>query len=264
MLFVHGFPEGWFSWKNQLDAFKDDYDVVCFDMRGYGKSSKPKGRANYGFDFLVGDIVALVHALGYDTCVLVSHDWGAIISWMTAALHPDMVEGLVVTCVPHPVSWERNLDADQKKRSYYMGLFQAPALGELLFTEGDMQIIDNYMRPILSPEELEGWKAHMTRPGALTAGIWYYRALFDQSLGRKVSPQYQLGMERLRKGELPMPVLMMYGENDSALGLQLLKGTEDLVPNLELHVLPGSHFLQLIKPKEVTEIMRAFFGKNKI
>eukprot|EP00884_Botryococcus_braunii_P007931 jgi/Botrbrau1/17139/Bobra.0157s0036.1 len=264
MLFLHGFPEGWFSWKNQLEAFRDDYDVVSYDMRGYGKSSKPEGRDNYRMEFLVADVVAVVHALGYDTCVLVGHDWGSEIAWVTAALHPDMVEGLVITCLPHPTAFKRNTDAEQRKKSWYMRLFQAPVLGEALIKASDFKSVDDMIGPHLSPHELEGWKAHLAEPGVLTASVNYYRAMFDHGQGRAPSVQGTLGYERLGNGDLPMPVLMMYGDNDSALGLQLLKGTEEHVPNLELHVLSGTHFLHLVKPREVTETMRAFLAKNKL
>eukprot|EP00884_Botryococcus_braunii_P007926 jgi/Botrbrau1/17134/Bobra.0157s0031.1 len=264
MLFVHGFPEGWFSWKHQLQEFKDNYDVVAFDLRGYGKSSKPEGRDMYRMEILVADVVRLVYALGYKKCILVGHDWGAMISWFTAALHPQMVEALVIICQPHPVAWLRNFDDDQRTRGWYMFLFQAPALAEVMMKVVDYQIPADWLAAHLTVEEVEAYKAHISQPRTLTAAISYYPALFDQLTGRRPSPQFLEARRRLEGSQLPMPVLMLLGQHDVALGPQLVRGTEGLVHRLELHQMEGGHFLHLALPKEVNDRMRAFLQKYRL
>lgn len=105
MLFVHGFPECWYTWRFQMQHFAKNYRCVAIDQRGYGLSSKPPNVADYKIDLLSRDIAdvveqlgALHHSplylhplvsafcLGYKTCVLVGHDWGAVVSWTVAML----------------------------------------------------------------------------------------------------------------------------------------------------------------------------------
>jgi epoxide hydrolase 4 len=75
MLLVHGFPEMWHSWRHQLAAFREEYEVVALDLRGYGGSDKPEGTEAYRVDKVVDDIRDLILELGHDKCVLVGHDW---------------------------------------------------------------------------------------------------------------------------------------------------------------------------------------------
>lgn len=100
MIFVHGFPEFWYSWRHQIKEFSKDYWVVAVDMRGYNESDKPKGLNAYKIDLLADDIKALLGKLGKsyvkssfrgkltgiffigrEKFTLVAHDWGAVISW---------------------------------------------------------------------------------------------------------------------------------------------------------------------------------------
>ena len=117
MLFVHGFPEFWFSWKKQLKHFSKDYWVVAFDLRGYGDSEKPKGASNYKIDYLVSDVVGLVKALGKERCILVGHDWGGVICWNVAALSSSssVVEKLVIMNAPHPGAFQDKLRSSWKQ-----------------------------------------------------------------------------------------------------------------------------------------------------
>jgi len=81
MLFVHGFPEFWFSWRYQLREFCKDYHVVAMDMRGYSETERPPNKQDYRIDLLSQDIVELIPALGYSSCTLVAHDWGGAVAW---------------------------------------------------------------------------------------------------------------------------------------------------------------------------------------
>ncbi|XP_048055560.1 epoxide hydrolase 4 isoform X3 [Megalobrama amblycephala] len=102
MLFLHGFPEFWFSWRHQLREFKSEFRVVAVDMRGYGESDLPSSTESYRLDYLVTDIKDIVEYLGYNRCFLVGHDWGGIIAWLCAIHYPEMVTKLIVLNSPHP------------------------------------------------------------------------------------------------------------------------------------------------------------------
>jgi pimeloyl-ACP methyl ester carboxylesterase len=100
VLFCHGFPESWYSWRHQLTALADaGFRAAALDMRGYGRSGKPGEIADYRITELVADCVGAVHALGEDTAVVVGHDWGAPVAWTAAWTRPDVfraVAGLSV------------------------------------------------------------------------------------------------------------------------------------------------------------------------
>ena len=101
MLMLHGFPEFWYSWRHQIAEFVQDYQVVALDLRGYNDSDKPQGVEAYAMSELLKDVQGVITGLGYQDCILVSHDWGGAIAWNFAYTYPAMVEKLVVLNLPH-------------------------------------------------------------------------------------------------------------------------------------------------------------------
>jgi pimeloyl-ACP methyl ester carboxylesterase len=101
VLLCHGFPESWYSWRHQLDALADaGYRAVAMDMRGYGRSSKPRAREDYVLPEIVADCVGVVEALGESSAVIVGHDWGAILAWTAAWTRPDVFRAVAGLSVP--------------------------------------------------------------------------------------------------------------------------------------------------------------------
>ncbi len=101
VLFCHGFPESWYSWRHQLVALADaGYRAVALDMRGYGRSSKPAAVHDYRITELVADCVGVVEALGEHTAVIVGHDWGAPVAWTAAWTRPDVFRAVAGLSVP--------------------------------------------------------------------------------------------------------------------------------------------------------------------
>lgn len=135
VLMVHGFPESWYSWRRQLHALSAaGYRAVAMDVRGYGRSSKPYAIGEYRMLRKVADIVGVVAALGEKQAVLVGHDWGAPMVWMSALLRPDMFRGVAGLSVPYtPPGLTRPLEAFRKmagENEFYMEYFQEPGRAE--------------------------------------------------------------------------------------------------------------------------------------
>jgi epoxide hydrolase A/B len=87
VLFCHGFPESWYSWRHQLQVVADaGFRAVAMDMRGYGRTTAPEDVGAYSMSDLVGDAVGVVAALGADEAVVVGHDWGAPVAWYSALM----------------------------------------------------------------------------------------------------------------------------------------------------------------------------------
>ncbi|MBD2233208.1 alpha/beta fold hydrolase [Phormidium tenue] len=256
MLFLHGFPEFWYSWRHQLDHFAAQYTCVALDLRGYNDSDKPSGINAYRLDVLVEDVRGAIAALGYDRAVLVGHDWGGAIAWAFAYAHPELLQSLIVMNIPHPAKFAEGLRHPQQLlRSWYIGAFQLPLLPELLLQAGDYWAIEQMLRGMaidkstFSDADLQAYKTAAAKPGALTAMVNYYRALSFSG------PQWQPW------GILEVPTLLIWGEADAALGKELSVGTEDYVRHLRLRYIPQcSHWVQQEQPERVNTLMAEFLG----
>src|SRR5438105_4960895 len=102
LVLLHGFPDFWYSWRDQMPALAKHYQVVAVDLRGYNLSDKPEGVQNYTLDKLAGDVAAVVKHFKQEKAIIVGHDWGGAVAWGFAMRHPEMVERLIVLNLPHP------------------------------------------------------------------------------------------------------------------------------------------------------------------
>jgi pimeloyl-ACP methyl ester carboxylesterase len=124
----HGFPECAWFWRHQLVSLGAvGYHVLAPDQRGYGRSSAPREIPAYGIRELTGDLVGLLDATGHDQGVFVGHDWGAMVVWEVARLHPDRVAAVVGVSVPFVVWPGRPTELMKLRvgdRFFYMLYFQ--------------------------------------------------------------------------------------------------------------------------------------------
>jgi pimeloyl-ACP methyl ester carboxylesterase len=254
MVMLHGFPECWYSWRHQIPVFAQHFQVVAVDLRGYNDSDKPKEQSAYVMDEFIKDIEGLIRGLGHDKCILVGHDWGGAIAWSFAYAHPNMVERLIILNLPHLAKFSQAIfNPQQLLRSSYMFLFQLPGIPELLLQSGDYQIIPKtiqgtaFNKDAFNQADLDVYQKAAAKPGALTAMLNYYRNIFSHSFFNR------------NWGILDVPTLMIWGENDTALGKELTYGTENYVKNLEIKYIPGcGHWVQQEKPELVIQYMREF------
>ncbi len=265
ILFVHGFPEFWYEWQDQLDEFGRDYQAVALDMRGYNLSSKPTEVAAYHAKHLIEDLRCLIEYLGHKTCVLVAHDWGGAVAWTFAASHPEYVEKLVIINAPHTATFARELTHNpaQQAASQYMLLFRMDK-AERVMTE------NNYARLVamlqsagsngewLTEDDKARYLKAWSQPGAVTGGLNYYRAspLYPSSADGPGASAVQIDPRRVT---VRMPTLVIWGDADTALLPSLLDGLEQYVPDLTLKRIPdGSHWVIHEQPELVNEYIRAF------
>ena len=260
MLMLHGFPDFWYSWRHQIPEFADDYKVVALDLRGYNESDKPKKLENYKMKELVEDVKEVIQGLGYESCILVGHDWGGAIAWSFVYAYPDLVDKLIVMNVPHPAKFIEGIKTPlQILRSWYLFLFQLPWLPEMLFHWNDYQVFESVFmgtaidKTAFSPTDLEAYKDAAAKRGALTAMFNYYRNIFPDIFNYK-QPEW---------GVLDIPTLMIWAEDDIALGKELTYGTEKFVKNLQIKYIPNcSHWVQQEQPLLVNQYMREFLENN--
>ena len=153
VLLLHGFPQFWWTWRAQLTALADaGFHVVAPDLRGYGASDKPP--RGYDLPTLSADVAALVRALGEQDAVVVGHDWGGLLGWTMAALHPRSVRRLVVLSMAHPRRLRAGMtDPRQRRASAYALRFQVPRLPERMLTRADDDPVADLMQRWAGP----GW-----------------------------------------------------------------------------------------------------------
>lgn len=254
-LCLHGFPEHAFSWRAQLPLLAElGYRAWAPNLRGYGETSKPEGVAHYAMGNLLDDVAGLIDASGVQEVVLIGHDWGGVIAWEFARRKIRHLTKLVIMNAPHPTLFARGIrSAAQLRRSWYVFFFQLPWLPEWVFGRNGARAIAAAFRGMAVdksrfPEEvLAVYRRNALRPGALRAMINYYRAAF-----RKPS---RAGARDV----ISTPTLVIWGEEDAALGKELNNGLEELVSTCCLRYLPGvSHWVQQEAPEKVNAILSAW------
>jgi len=173
VLLLHGWPDTADLWRNQLPVLvAAGHRVIAPDLRGYGRSAQPQEVEAYALPKVVGDAVGLLDALGLERAAVVGHDWGAVVAWAMAGLHPARVERLAVLSVGHPAAaLPRSIE--QRQRSWYMLLFQFEGVAEELLRRDDWRLL----REFLGGEgDVGRYVEDLARPGALTAALNWYRA----------------------------------------------------------------------------------------
>ncbi|MGA2132070.1 MAG: alpha/beta hydrolase [Bryobacteraceae bacterium] len=258
ILFLHGFPEFWYEWKDLIPEFGKDHHAVAPDMRGYNLSDKPEAVEQYRVPVIVEDFQALAVKLKAHKFVLVGHDWGGVIAWAYAAAHPEMLDKLIIVNAPHPTVFARELanNPAQQKASAYFNLFNSPQ-AETFLGQNNFATLQGLMKPWASPADLQQYVANWSL--GLTGGLNYYRA------ARLHSPVDggQAGGEALpAMPPIQTPTLVIWGEKDTALLTGNLNGLEQQVTNLTVRRIPdGTHWVIHEKTAEVIRDMRQFLAQ---
>lgn len=260
-LLLHGFPESKFSWRHQMPVLAElGYTTWAPNLRGYGGTSRPRGKEHYRIEHLLDDVAGLVDAARArgitGPVTLVAHDWGGIVAWTFALRKVRPLERFIVMNLPHPALFAtRGRTWAQLKKSWYVFFFQIPWLPEKLFLARNAHAIAQAFygmavdKSRFPDEVLDHYRRNAQLPGAMTAMINYYRALMQ---GEKPT-------EWTNPPQLDTPTLMIWGEEDAALGKELTYGTEELVDDFTIRYLPQvSHWVQQEAPEAVNAMIRAW------
>jgi len=262
-LLLHGFPECWLSWRHQLPLLaKLGYRCWAPSLRGYGRSDRPPAVRDYAIERLLGDVAGWIDASGAEEVTLVGHDWGGLIAWYFAMRRVRPLARLVQMNIPHPTAAHgRFRNARQLLRSSYALFFQIPWLPErALFARRHRiaEILRDSGLPEdrMPPEVAAVYAETIGAPGAARGMIHYYRALVRGGAARQ---------RRAGSPVIDTPTLLIWGEDDVALGKELTYGTGDWVSDLTLRYLPGvSHWVQLHVPETVNAMLEAFLTGHPV
>jgi len=255
IVLLHGFPEFWYSWRFQIPFLaKHGFTVVAPDLRGYNDTDKP--RKGYDIPTLLRDIEGLIKGLGHQKAIIVGHDWGGVLAWAFAINFPEMTERLIVMNAPHPAAMMREMRTlKQLRKSWYVFAFQIPWLPEYMLGRNHANEVGRMLRgaalqkSAFPREVTANYQEAMSKPGAIKAAISYYRQLFWRLPFSFKS--YEVRIEA--------PTLLIWGEQDIALGIELTTGLERWVNDIQIKRIPDSgHWVQQEQPEKVTQYMLEF------
>jgi pimeloyl-ACP methyl ester carboxylesterase len=247
VVMIHGFPDFWYSWREQMAALADSYQVVAIDQRGYNLSDKPKGQAQYDTSLLVSDVEAVVLHFKVARAVIVGHDWGGMVAWNFAMRHPQLTERLIILNLPHPRSLARQLATNpkQQENSAYARRFQEPDAHKTLSAEGLAKRIAD---PVAREHYIEAF-----RRSDFEAMLFYYKQNYPK-------PPYREDPSPVVK--LQAPVLMFHGLNDTALLAGGLNDTWEYIDKpLTLVTVPNAgHWVQTDAAEIVSSTIKAWLS----
>ena len=291
ILFLHGFPEFWYAWKNQLAHFGRDFFAVAPDQRGYNLSSKPAEVRSYEVKFLVEDVRALARHLGHERFILVGHDWGGVVAWAFAAQYPQNLEKLVIINAPHPAIFARLLRENpvQQQASQYMLMFRSPQAEQILSANNYSFLAEKVMgfkherfAALFNEEDRKAYLEAWSQPGALTGGLNYYRAALvgppvdgfavthevdGFAVTRTIDPE-SIGAVTRKSDQftsftIAVPTLVIWGEKDLALPPCNLDGLGEFVLDLHIRrIADGTHWLIHERPAIVNSLLRDFIQNS--
>ena len=247
---IHGFPDFWFSWNEQIKALQSTHRVVAMDLRGYNRSDKPKGLEPYAMPMLVSDVAAVIRDTGESKAVIVGHDWGGMVAWRFAMANPAMTDRLIVLNLPHPKGLSRELakNPDQQRNSQYARNFQKPGAHEKLSAEGLTRWVKGEAK---RAKYIEAMKR-----SDFEAMLNYYKRNYPRP------PYREDTSEPVR---LNMPVLLIHGLEDKALLHGALNRTwEWLDGDLTLVTVPGAgHFVHHDKPEFISRTLKMWLLRDR-
>ena len=254
VLLLHGFPDSRHLWRYQIPALVEaGYRAIAPDLRGFGEAPRPAEIRAYRRPFLVADVLNLLDRMELERVALVGHDWGASLSWSVAGSYPDRIERLAVLSVGAPTSpgWET---IPQREKSWYFDFFCKVGYAEAMLVRNDWKLFRDWSR---GQGDQERYLRDLARPGALTAGLNWYRAAFMPPLpGEEPLPSLPAW------DQVQCPTLGVWSEGDPFL-LEAQVAMSGPMVNASWRyerVAEAGHWLMLDQPVRLNALLLDFLG----
>ena len=292
IVFSHGFPELGYSWRHQLPALaKAGFRAIAPDQRGYGRTDRPERVEDYDIHHLTGDLAGMLDALKIDKAVFCGHDWGGMVVWQMAHLHPDRVAGVIAVNTPYiprapmnPVDMLRQMRSENNYTVY----FQQPGVADTYLHDNVDKAFRAFLRkgvltaeqfnklPPNAPERNFDIKMMIEAGVAATGGSYvctedemvYYIETFRVT-GFTGGINWYRNIERNWKTtegqpqRLEVPAMYVGAQDDVILPPSMQEATAALVPGLEMHVIGHcGHWTQQEKSEELNTLLIGWMTKR--
>ncbi|AZG75164.1 alpha/beta hydrolase [Shewanella livingstonensis] len=282
LIFLHGFPEYWGSWKQQLNYFSDSYRVIAPDLPGYNQSDKPSEAGFYAVPNLIAFMAKFIAAISpTQPVILVAHDWGGAIAWPLAAFHPQLISKLIILNAAHPSTFTREMinNPIQRQKSAYIHQLISPC-GESLVEKDDFNYLTEHImvstkEGVFTDEVRAQYRQVWRQDGAINGMLQYYRAMpqlaahepddESENLSNK-QPVHSAQIKNTAEIKIPnirinIPTLVLWGEQDLAFVNDNLNDLNRYVANCTLIRFPNtSHWLHHERPDEVNRAIAEFIN----
>ena len=217
VILLHGFPETSHMWLPLLEHLAaSGYTAIAPDLKGYSPGARPEGAEHYAYATMAADILAMADALGHERFHLVGHDHGAGLGWFMAGRHADRLISWAALSVPHIDAFAQAIagNAEQQERSQYMTFFRQVGIAEAGLSANDFAALRNIWSAS-APEQVEEYVRVLKQPGALTGALNWYRG--------------GLTVDRQPVGRISVPTLLIWGNQDQAIGRPGVTATPPLM-----------------------------------
>ncbi len=277
IVLCHGWPEHAFSWRHQLRPLADaGYHVIVPNQRGYGNSSCPTEVTDYGIEHLTGDLTALLDHYGYGSATFVGHDWGAMVVWAMALLHPKRVDKVINLSLPYQERgekpWIEFMEEVFGGDHYFVHFNRQPGVADAVLNDNTHRFLHNLYRknipaqppqpgmlmmnlavstqplgdPVMGEDELAVFASAFEATGFTGSINWYRNLDRNWHTLAQVDPIVQ------------HPALMIYGDRDVIPRSERLK---TFVPRVEVIGLDCGHWIQQEMPQETTEAILGWLAQ---
>lgn len=256
VLLCHGFPESWYSWRHQLQPLGDaGFRTVAIDLPGYGRSDKPD--VTYDVDWLSSCLAGVIEGLGHERAVMVGHDWGGLLVWPFARLHPEKVAGVIGLNVPDLPRYDMPptelFEALGSENVSYILFFQKRGEAEAVIEADVRDFLEKRFRGFVTvqkdaftDDDIAVFTEAFGPKGAITPPLEYYR---------NMDRNWEL-MEPHDDKKIDVPCLMICAADDPVLPPELADQMEGRVLDYEVVTIEEcGHWTQQEQPEKTTEHM---------
>ncbi|XP_058806103.1 epoxide hydrolase 4-like [Phymastichus coffea] len=253
LLLLHGFPDCWLSWREQIPVLSQHFRIVALDLKGFGDSDKPLNKGSYRIEILLDELKQFIFALGAKSCSIIGHDLGGLLGWYMAALHDDVLYKFVAISSPHPNFYWNCMSDNTVFSRKWLHFSRLPFLPEIDVLKEDLSVInDTYKHLHVKEREcendiVEAYKYAFSRKEDWTGPINYFRNLPFTRLGTSNNQQ------------IATKSLLIVGNSDPSVSLEDIVHSTEYVEQSSVKVVQGAgHFPHQEKPESVNEAIIKF------
>uniref|UniRef100_A0AAU6QEK5 Epoxide hydrolase n=1 Tax=Kerria lacca TaxID=473130 RepID=A0AAU6QEK5_9HEMI len=257
VLLLHGFPDCWIGWYNQIPILSEHFRVIALDLKGFGDSDKPLSRRSYKPEILLDELTIFISSLGVTRCAIVGHDLGALLGWYLVHLNPNLVSKFVsISCI-HPNIYWNEIPKNATFNNNWIQLCQLPIIPELDALKNDLVLIDQCYKHLKEQSNgekyIEAYKYTFSRKEDWTGPLNYYRNL----------PFYRLEGENLLR--IDVRCLLINGKTDESVPLETIVKSTEYVEKYYLKIIEDAgHYPHQENPEMVNKALVEFLSDTPI